>query len=290
RTMNIEQLEYFITLVEEENFLEASEKLYISQSSLSKNIKKMELELDISLFDRSSRKATLTEAGKEFYLESKKILDSYKKAIKNLDKFKAVDSIKIGVLPVFNQYNLNLIFQKFKLDYPSIKLIIEEDEEGNLIKNESYDFIIARDSINDLFLGCVKIAEDKLVGVVSAQNPLSQNSNIKFENLKNENLLLMKNYTTVYKMIINEFEKLGIEPKILRTGRVESLISSLVFENAVALLPFNSYKILEREQLRVVPIEPTFNLPISLMKNKTRKYTENMKIFLSFLEDFISKI
>ncbi len=288
--MNIEQLEYFITLVEEENFLEASEKLYISQSSLSKNIKKMELELDISLFDRSSRKATLTEAGKEFYLESKKILDSYKKAIKNLDKFKAVDSIKIGVLPVFNQYNLNLIFQKFKLDYPSIKLIIEEDEEGNLIKNESYDFIIARDSINDLFLGCVKIAEDKLVGVVSAQNPLSQNSNIKFENLKNENLLLMKNYTTVYKMIINEFEKLGIEPKILRTGRVESLISSLVFENAVALLPFNSYKILEREQLRVVPIEPTFNLPISLMKNKTRKYTENMKIFLSFLEDFISKI
>ncbi|MGL5578702.1 MAG: LysR family transcriptional regulator, partial [Fusobacteriaceae bacterium] len=187
--MNFEQLEYFITLVEEENFLEASEKLYISQSSLSKNIKKMELELDILLFDRSSRKAVLTEAGKEFYFESKKILASYKTTLKNLDKFKAVESIKIGVLPVFNQYNLNLIFQKFKLDYPSIKLIIEEDEEGNLIKNESYDFIIARDSINDLFLGCVKIAEDKLVGVVSGQNILSQNSKIKFEELKNENLL-----------------------------------------------------------------------------------------------------
>lgn len=69
--MTFEQLKYFVTLVEGENFLEVAEKLYISQSSLSKQIKKLEEELEVSLLDRSGRKAKLTEGGEFFYLEAK---------------------------------------------------------------------------------------------------------------------------------------------------------------------------------------------------------------------------
>lgn len=82
--MTFEQLKYFVTLVEGENFLEVAEKLYISQSSLSKQIKKLEEELEVSLLDRSGRKAKLTEGGEFFYLEAKKLLLEYEKLLENI--------------------------------------------------------------------------------------------------------------------------------------------------------------------------------------------------------------
>ena len=61
--MTFEELYYFVVLVREDNFLNAAETLHISQSSLTKHIQKLEKELNISLFDRNSRKAVITEAG-----------------------------------------------------------------------------------------------------------------------------------------------------------------------------------------------------------------------------------
>ena len=64
--MTFEQLQCFIASVEEKTFLDAAHSLYISQSSLSKQIMKLEQELGVMLWDRSRRKAGLTEAGTFF--------------------------------------------------------------------------------------------------------------------------------------------------------------------------------------------------------------------------------
>ena len=61
--MTFEQLDYFIAAVQCDTFLDAAETLHISQSALSKQIMKLEKELDIQLWDRSRRSAVLTEAG-----------------------------------------------------------------------------------------------------------------------------------------------------------------------------------------------------------------------------------
>ena len=68
--MTFEQLECFIYAVQENTFFDAAEALHITQSSLSKQIKKMEQELGIQLFDRSKRSAVLTQAGEFFYPEA----------------------------------------------------------------------------------------------------------------------------------------------------------------------------------------------------------------------------
>ena len=69
--MTFEQLECFIYAVQENTFFDAAEALHITQSSLSKQIKKMEQELGIQLFDRSKRSAVLTQAGEFFILRPK---------------------------------------------------------------------------------------------------------------------------------------------------------------------------------------------------------------------------
>ncbi len=75
--MTFEQLSDMIAVVENDTFLEAAETLNISQSTLSKKIIKLERELNVKLFDRSKRKASLTEAGRIFYEEACRLNQDY---------------------------------------------------------------------------------------------------------------------------------------------------------------------------------------------------------------------
>ena len=75
--ITIEQLKYFLAVEKYKNFSIASYELCISQSSLSKQIKALENELDTILFDRTTRNITLTDTGKEFLIYAKNSIKSY---------------------------------------------------------------------------------------------------------------------------------------------------------------------------------------------------------------------
>lgn len=75
--ITIEQLKYFLAVEKYKNFSVASYELCISQSSLSKQIKALENELDTILFDRTTRNITLTDTGKEFLIYAKNSIKSY---------------------------------------------------------------------------------------------------------------------------------------------------------------------------------------------------------------------
>ncbi|AVQ19420.1 LysR family transcriptional regulator [Fusobacterium mortiferum] len=288
--MTFEQLKYFVTLVEGENFLEVAEKLYISQSSLSKQIKKLEEELEVSLLDRSGRKAKLTEGGEFFYLEAKKLLLEYEKLLENIKPYKKKNILSIGVLPILSQYNLNLLFQNFKSIYPDIELIIDEQEE-NLLKenilNKKYDFVISRDLFEKNLIKCETIAKDEIVAVYSSSHILTQDKFINFSQLKKEKILTMNNYTTVYKKIMLLSQKIGVDLNIVRTGRIESLVDYIKIEDAVALIPFKSLNIFKKDGLDFLPIVPSIDLDVFLIKNKDTHYSESMKIFHNFVKNYL---
>ena len=79
--MNDRQLHSFLALVEKQSFTAAAEALYISQSSLSQQIQTLERELGFALFDRSTRRVVLTEAGRSFYQSALKIQEMYLHAV-----------------------------------------------------------------------------------------------------------------------------------------------------------------------------------------------------------------
>lgn len=286
--MTFDELYYFVVLVREDNFLNAAETLHISQSSLTKHIQKLEKELDISLFDRNSRKAVITEAGKYFYKEAVKLLKQKEKIIYNLEKYKSKEEIKIGVLPVFNQYNLNSIFKNFKEKYPYIKINFEEGEEESLkegILNGKFDFIIARDLSDKTIIKEAVVARDILIAAVPENHLLAEKKSLALKDLKNENLFLMNKYTTVYQIITKLFDKEKISPRITKTARAETIINCLSFENGTALLPYSSFKIFKNKNLKIIKLVPEIKIPVVLMRNKKSKITKNMNDFINFFEN-----
>ncbi len=184
--MTFEQLECFIYAVQENTFFDAAEALHITQSSLSKQIKKMEQELGIQLFDRSKRSAVLTQAGEFFYPEAQKLSLQYQKTIAKMKEFNTrfSSSLCVGTLPVLSQYGLTHFFHQFATLHPEISLSLFEVEEPELMagfEKGRFDCIIARESmITDPDCIFIPMASDTLSVILPLSHPLAHRDEILF--------------------------------------------------------------------------------------------------------------
>lgn len=95
--MTITQLRYFIVAAQTENLLKAAAALYVSQSSLSKNIAALEKELGVELFDRNGKNLRLNEAGRQFLASCQKMLGEFDSVLEGLKRFGQKNSAKIRI-------------------------------------------------------------------------------------------------------------------------------------------------------------------------------------------------
>lgn len=286
--MTFEQLEYFIAAAKGDTFFNVAESLHISQSVLSKKIIKLEKELEIQLFDRTKRSASLTEGGKIFYDEAVKLYEEYLKTLSKMKKYKMEkrDEIHIGTLPILTQYNLTLCLKDFKERYPDIHIHINEVEEAELlngIEMEKYDLVIAREyMLNSKKYHNYPLLEDELMVVVSDSSKFSKE--ITLEEIKDEKFILMNNYTSIFQLSMELFEKAGIQPDIVRNARAESIVSAVSVGEGISLLPKSYFKVFHYDNLVYLPLKPPVKLPV-LLAVKEGKESSSLKKLLNYLRE-----
>lgn len=283
--MTFEQLQCFIASVEEKTFLDAAHSLYISQSSLSKQIMKLEQELGVMLWDRSRRKAGLTEAGNIFYQDALILLKQYSQARNRLDRFRTESqlTLSVGTLPILTQYQLTPGFRDFQAAHPGIRLSLHEVEELELMEGFEkgiYDLVIGREA---MFYGAncqtQLIAGDQLAAVLDSSHPLAFRSSLCLEELKDEDFIFMNPYTSIYNLCVIRCREAGFSPRILRTARVESILSAVLISEGISLLAGNSVRIFKPEHIAVIPLTPKIPLPVVLARHKERPVTRAMELF-----------
>ncbi|MFR2778347.1 MAG: LysR family transcriptional regulator [Intestinibacter bartlettii] len=288
--MTFEQLSYFIAIVENDTFFDAACEMNISQSSLSKQIMKLEKELDLTLFDRTTRSATLTQAGEFFYNEAKQLIEHYKLTLENIQIFKSLheNKLHIAVLPIQTQYNLNALFNSFRKENPDIELQITEVEDDRLIegisKNE-YDLIIARETMFDKSqFKTYQLAKDELIAAISSEHKLSQRDKLTFDDIKNENFILMNPYTSIYQLCINKLKENNIDANIIRTARTESIIGSVAINEGISLLPKSNFEVFHQKNINTISLEPQIALSVVLAKHKKTASNIAIKEFIKFVD------
>ena len=288
--MTFEQLSYFIAIVENDTFFDAACEMNISQSSLSKQIMKLEKELDLTLFDRTTRSATLTQAGEFFYNEAKQLIEHYKLTLENIQIFKSLheNKLHIAVLPIQTQYNLNALFNSFRKENPDIELQITEVEDDRLIegisKNE-YDLIIARETMFDKSqFTTYQLAKDELIAAISSEHKLSQRDKLTFDDIKNEKFILMNPYTSIYQLCINKLKENNIDANIIRTARTESIIGSVAINEGISLLPKSNFEVFHQKNINTISLEPQIALSVVLAKHKKTASNIAIKEFIKFVD------
>ncbi|MEG0285749.1 MAG: LysR family transcriptional regulator [Vagococcus sp.] len=141
--MELRQIHYFLVLAKELHFSEAAVKLGISQPSLSQQIKVLESEIGMPLFDRIGKKNSLTEAGRLLYryaVEMEHVLDNFEGELADLREENRGE-IRVAMLPSDLDYRMGDLLSEFYQDYPEIKIkIIASIEIEKLLLQNDVDF------------------------------------------------------------------------------------------------------------------------------------------------------
>lgn len=193
--MELRQLKYFVKSAEYMNFSEAAKHLFITQSTLSQQIKQLENELGFNLFVRSSRHVALTEAGEEFLPFALRTIQDAEDGVQRLYD---LQHVKIGTLRVGVTYSLSSVLTEGVLEfmkrYPDIKLIIcykTVNELLELLQNRKLDFILSYKPLDEIpEVDSMPLFENALAAVVNNEHPLSTCKKVTLSELKQHQLVL----------------------------------------------------------------------------------------------------
>jgi LysR family transcriptional regulator, hydrogen peroxide-inducible genes activator len=133
--LNLRDLEYLVTLSELKHFGKAAHKCFVSQPTLSSQIKKLELELDSPLIERVGKTFLLTDTGHKVVEKAKQILKLSHDIIE-ISKFSKnpfQGTLRVGLIPTVGPYLLPLILHHIKSEVPDLNLILSEKKTDELI-------------------------------------------------------------------------------------------------------------------------------------------------------------
>ena len=220
----LQQLRILKAVATEKNFTKAAEVLYLSQPSLSKQIKTLEKNLDILLINRENNKISLTENGKVFLQYSERILALCEESCRALIDLKNGDrgNLTVGASQTIGTYLMPRVLALFAQNYPQIDLKVQVNSTrliANNVLNREIDIAVVGGEIpNELKknLTIKHFVEDELSLIISKSHPFAKNKKINKENLYYLNFITLNSNSTIRKFIDNILIQNGIETKQLK--------------------------------------------------------------------------
>lgn len=290
--MNIESIREFVVLAETRNFGETADRLFTAQSTISKHLKQLELELGTPLFTRTSRRVELNRAGEIFLPYARTILTAqyqYTTALHNyLDR--VTRTLTIGSIPVMAQYGITDIIARFSQENKRIRLDVLEAEASELLpalKGGKCELAFVRES-PDLGEEYVKIpyVSDQLAALIPAAHPLAKTELLSLRQLKEEPLLFIKEKTFLYELCTQACEQAGFCPNVVFSShRIENITDLVGKGMGIALLMERQIPAAPGDKWVVRPVLPAVTSRISLVYLKEKPVSETAKHFLRYVEN-----
>jgi LysR family hydrogen peroxide-inducible transcriptional activator len=241
--MNLKDLKYLVALADTGHFGKAAERTFVSQPTLSAQLKKLEEYLGVKLVERQPKNVQLTEVGKQVVVRARRMLDEGDEIIalarNNTDPF--AGKLKIALIPTIGPYLLPRVMQKIRKTLPQLGLMLYEHQTEPLLKR-------LRDGEIDLGIMALPIAQDGLdtrtlyeeafTVALPNNHPLATKSTIKVQDLKNQTVLLLEDGHCLRDQALEVCSRVGIrEAEDFRATSLETLRQMVVAGLGITLLP-----------------------------------------------------
>ncbi|MGG0249633.1 LysR family transcriptional regulator [Peribacillus frigoritolerans] len=260
--MDIRQLKYFVTIAEEGKITTAAKKLNIAQPPLSRQLKQMEEELGVILFDRDNKSLNLTLEGERLLLRAKELLNKLDETMVEVQELRKDAS---GVLSVgSNLYCASLILSKvvdIREKNPGLTFKVWEGETIHLIKmlsKRQIEIAITNSPITEKSISQMTLKSDPYVLVLPEKWTWSGSEQCRLEEIIDLPLILLRpNYGLgAYGQIVNEFQRLDLEPNILCECQDLIMLLGLVSSGfGATILPLSLLSLHSLEGLRVIQLK-----------------------------------
>ena len=286
--MEIQQLYYYMELCKQKNFTEAGYACNMTQGALSKQIRKLENELGITLIRRNTRKFELSKEGEIFLSYAKKMTGTYEEMLKNVQKNQ---EIKIGCMPVLAPYHFARLVADFRKEYPDIKLVIDERIASEIQENsDRYDFLILRENMmeDQKKFRFSPLYDDKLCAVLYEKHPLYGRDRLQLKELKDDVFIFPERGSGSYEVFYKSCEKAGFEPKIAFEFPQANTIMSFVSEGVGVTITFSTvYREAKCAGVKMIPLEDELHCVISLFYRKNKPLDYAKKQFLNYVREHL---
>ena len=290
--MDIDYFREFAVLAETGNYLVAADKLYLTQSTLTRHIQAFEKDLGAPVFDRSTRKISLNEYGQIMLPYAQKIMQlqqEYNTAIYNQSRLEH-DNLQVGTIPMMEPYGITDVLVEFRKENPGISIDIVESDSNELLKmleNRKCDFAFMREF--DSSCGTMQrlpFSKDIMVALIPEKHPLAKEREISISRLKDVPLLLLSKDTLMYSLCISECKKAGFDPVVTFTSHHASNLLDLVRKGTgVAMLTEKPILKYDLSGISVVDIRPAIETSIDLVYPASdHKMSQIASQFLKFIQ------
>lgn len=244
--MELRHLRYFIAVAETGSFLQAAQRLHISQPPLSTQVKDLELELGVRLFERTNRGATLTPAGGAFYAEARAILSRLEHACIAAQRFDRADqgSIDVGFVSTADYSVLPPALKRFRASHPGVEVQLHElttDAQMRELSSDRLDVGIALWPIDDDGTIFVPLLKERLVLAVPTGHAVARTKQpVSLATLSGERFVMVPRPLApgLHDTTIAYCQSLGFVPQIHQYAKqMQTVISLVSSEFGLALVP-----------------------------------------------------
>ena len=262
--LNIETIKNFIVVAEMGNITNASERLYITQPTLSRQISSLEETLNVTLLERAKNGVALTEAGETFYQECKEFVRAYDNFLSHAFEFQ---NIVVGTLNIAYQKSCEEkvigFHSEFLRTYPNVVIKNFRQDNNNFINQLISGKLDAAYLYGRELRHSYKNIKSLQIGVlhnmllVSRDNPLSQRERVHLSELKDERFILPSKSNSPYKAaeIVKACESYGFIPQSMASAdaMIDYLLGVVRFKG-VTILPY-MHNIEESAQVKYIELD-----------------------------------
>jgi DNA-binding transcriptional LysR family regulator len=246
--MELRQLRYFVAVAEELNFNRAAHQLLIAQPALSQQIRKLEEEIGVSLFNREKRQIELTPAGQALLEDARKLLGGVEMAVRSCQRIGRGEKgrLIIGFTPLACWLLPRLIGQ-YREQYPEVELIFEEllnQEQAEALGKEYIDAAVAlgrfRSEEPEVSQAQLYQTSALLALPASFQLATREGSGVVWQGLAGQSFIMFprRYQPQLFDSFVNRCQQAGFSPKIVKEAtQLETILNLVSAERGVALVP-----------------------------------------------------
>ena len=276
--MTIQQLTYIIALDSERNFVRAAEKCFVSQPSLTMQVKKLEDELDVQIFDRSKKPLIPTPAGIPIIEQARTVLAevTHLKSLVSEQKGLLEGELRLGVIPTISPYLLPQVLPKFEAEAPKVQLTVQELQTTDIIRklrNDELDVGLLATPLNETGITELPLFEEPMLGYVGPNHRLFKRKTIKLSDLLLDDTWLLSQGHCFRSQVLNICANRGMSSNSnFESGSLETLQRMVEQHRGMTILPAMATTSLSKTQQELLrPFSSTIpTREVSLVISRTQ--------------------
>lgn len=273
--MEFRHLRYFLAVADALHFTKAAEGLPVSQPALSAQIKQLEQEVGVPLFDRVGRSVQLTRAGAIFREHARRALQEMELAQAAITEEEGLQrgTLTVGVVQTVNAYLIPEIVGRFSTLHPLVSLKLDElsgpDIEAG-VRSGSLEVGIGFVPVASERIESQALFEEDLVLIVSPYHRFAQRRQLSLSALAKESLILLSNMFCTRRVLNVSFEQAGVRPRVIvEMNSIEGILATVRRSNLATVLPRLSLGLTRTHALRAIPLKnPTPRRGVGLLWKK----------------------